>query len=1264
MTEPRARGQLFRKYVVVFLLLVGGVLLASSAVDLYFSYQETKAALVRIEREQAVAAAERIEQFVQDIERQLRWTTQAAFDDAVTAREQREIDYLRLLRNVPAVSEVRHLDASGKEQLRVSRLALDATGSQADHSQAREFQAARSGATYFSPVYFRNESEPYMTIAVPAGEFGVEVTAAEVNLKAIWDVVSRIRIGKAGYAYVVDALGRLVAHPDISLVLQKRDLSALPQIRSARATGKALAEASVGMVAPGLQGGQFLTAHARITTLGWLVFVEQPLGEAFAPLQASIVRSVILFGLGLVLSVLASVLLARRMVAPIRILQEGAARIGAGELGHRIQVRTGDELQTLGDEFNRTAAQLQESYAGLEQKVEERTRELADANAGLTEALEQQTATSEVLRVISKSPTDVQPVLDTVVRNAARLCEAGNASLYRVEGDLMRRVAGHGSIELTLHLGETRPIARDSVTGRAIRDRDIVHVPDLLAVARAEFPAIQANTEREGIRATLGVPLMREGVAIGALAIYRTEVRPFTLKQIELVKTFADQAAIAIENVRLFQELQARTAQLTRSVGELEALGEISQAVSSTLDLDTVLTTIVSHAVEICGAAGGAIYEYDEPAEVFHLRATEGLPEQYLEIARHAPARKGEGATGRLAITPEPIEIPDITLPGAYESRLKDALVRTGHRALLAVPLLREGHVMGSLVVFRKTAGVFGLDVVNLLQTFATQSALAIQNARLFREIEDKGRQLEIASKHKSQFLANMSHELRTPMNAIIGVTEMLLEDAQALGQEDQIEPHERILRASKHLLALINDILDLSKIEAGRMELHLESFAIAPLVEDVVTTIRPLAEKNRNQVVLECPADLGTMRADAMRVRQALLNLGSNAGKFTERGLVTVAAARRRDGARDWITFAVSDTGIGMTAEQMAKLFEEFTQADASTTRKYGGTGLGLAISRRFCRMMGGDITVDSTPGQGSTFTIRLPAEVQADEPAPDDGGARRTAVPAPDTTRPASPIRRSRTVLVIDDDPTVRELMERFLVREGFPVVTAANGVEGLRRAREVRPAAITLDVLMPDLDGWTVLAALKGNPELADIPVIFVTILDEKTKGYSLGATDYLVKPVDRERLAQVLERICSDRPSRRILLVEDDETTRTMTQRALQRDGWSVTQAENGRIALARVAEQRPDAILLDLMMPEMDGFEFLVELRRQMAWRDIPVVVLTAMDLTDEDRRRLNGEVERIIEKGAYGREELLNEVGRLLVAAIERREASGTSEAT
>jgi CheY-like chemotaxis protein len=418
------------------------------------------------------------------------------------------------------------------------------------------------------------------------------------------------------------------------------------------------------------------------------------------------------------------------------------------------------------------------------------------------------------------------------------------------------------------------------------------------------------------------------------------------------------------------------------------------------------------------------------------------------------------------------------------------------------------------------------------------------------------------------------------------------------------------------------------------------------------LATIRPLAEKNGNRIVLECPGDIGTVWADPTRVRQALLNLASNASKFTERGTITVTVDRRRDGDREWITMRVADTGIGMTAEQTARLFQDFTQADASTTRRYGGTGLGLAISRRFCRMMGGDITVESSAGQGSTFTIRLPA---------DTAGAgthevRRQSVPVTTAAdaRPASP--GARAVLVVDDDQTVRDVLQRYLVREGFSVVTAAGGVDALRWARELRPAAITLDVLMPDLDGWTVLAALKGDPALADIPVVLVTILDEKNRGYALGATEYLVKPIDRDRLIGVLRALRPPAPGR-LLLVDDDDATRASVRQALEGEGWVIAQAENGRIALERVAEARPDTIVLDLMMPEMDGFEFLAELRRRPAWRDIPVLVVTAMDLSDDDRRRLNGGVERIMQKGSRSRDELLREVHQALAACMERRRA-------
>jgi len=511
--------------------------------------------------------------------------------------------------------------------------------------------------------------------------------------------------------------------------------------------------------------------------------------------------------------------------------------------------------------------------------------------------------------------------------------------------------------------------------------------------------------------------------------------------------------------------------------------------------------------------------------------------------------------------------------------------------------------------------------------------------------IEEARSVAELATKTKSMFLANMSHELRTPLNAIIGVTEMLHEDAVELKREDDLEPLERVLRSAKHLLALINDILDLSKIEAGKIDLHIESFGIAPLIEDVVQTIRTMAAMNSNTVAVDCAADIGAMRADQTRIRQALLNLVSNANKFTEGGTVTISARRVTEAGREWVTLAVSDTGIGLTPEQMGKLFQDFVQADASTTRKYGGTGLGLVISRRFCQMMGGDIAVESEIGRGSTFTIRLPAEVEGAQPA-----VAVRDVPAP---RPRTAQAGAATILVVDDDLTVCEVMHRFLAREGFSVVTANGGREGLRLARALHPAAITLDVMMPDMDGWMVLTALKDDPALADIPVILISIMDEKNHGYALGAADYMIKPVNRERLTGMLHSIC-DVVGRQALLVDDDDMMRRGIRLALEQEGWQVAEAENGHVGLARLAEARPDVIVLDLMMPEMDGFEFLDEMHGRPEWRDIPVLVVTARDLTAEDRGRLTDGVKRVLQKNASELGELLLEIGRILPGSIVR----------
>jgi signal transduction histidine kinase/DNA-binding response OmpR family regulator len=500
----------------------------------------------------------------------------------------------------------------------------------------------------------------------------------------------------------------------------------------------------------------------------------------------------------------------------------------------------------------------------------------------------------------------------------------------------------------------------------------------------------------------------------------------------------------------------------------------------------------------------------------------------------------------------------------------------------------------------------------------------------------------EQANRTKSTFLANMSHELRTPLNAIIGYSEMLEEESQDRGLADLAPDLGKIHAAGKHLLALINDVLDLSKIEAGKMELFLEDFDVRALVQDVEATIRPMVEKNENLLEVRCPADVGQIHADLTRVRQILFNLVSNAAKFTQRGRVAVEVQPVRIQGQPWVEFAVADSGIGLTPEQQRRLFQSFSQADPSTSRKYGGTGLGLVISRRFAQMMGGDITVHSEFGRGSTFTVRLPR--MGGPPVPIPGHA---AVGA----EPSSP---GPLVLVVDDDKATRELITRGLEKEGFRVTVAPSGEEALRIARERKPDVISLDVVMPGMDGWTVLRTLKADPITAAIPVVMVSMLDDRDIGHALGAADYLTKPFDRQKLVTALRRYRRDGTQRPVLVVEDDAPTREVMKRALERDGWAVSEADNGRRGLQSVARQVPDLILLDLMMPEMDGFEFVAELRKSESGRRIPVVVVTAKELTEDDRRRLNGQVRRVLHKGSFSREELTAELRRALESGRRR----------
>ena len=588
----------------------------------------------------------------------------------------------------------------------------------------------------------------------------------------------------------------------------------------------------------------------------------------------------------------------------------------------------------------------------------------------LRESLQQQTATADVLKVISRSTFDLKSVLNTLVESAARLCEADMAALARPKGSIYGYEAtfGHSREHEEFLSAHPAGIDRGTAVGRTLVEGKIVHITDVLA--DPEYTYLEGQ-RLGGFRTLLGVPLLREGTPIGVLVVQRKTVRPFTDKQIELVTTFADQAVIAIENVRLFDEVQARTEELSESLRQQTATAEVLKTISRTaFDLQRVLATLLENAVRICGAKHGMIFRYD--GECCRAAAAYDVPPGSLELWERDPIRAGRGTTvGRALLERRPVQIPDVEADPEYD--FPEALKLQGLRTVLAVPLLREGMPLGTIVLYKTEVAPFTDKQIELLTTFADQAVIAIENVRLFDEIQDKNRQLQQASERKSQFLASMSHELRTPLNAIIGLTEMMVSNAARFGTEKALEPLRRVNAAGTHLLSLINEILDLSKIEAGKLELNPEPVNLARLIDEVIGTAGQLAEKNKNRLVVDAQDNLGALTADSMRLKQILLNLLSNACKFTKEGEVALRVRRVTDG-RDWVELAVADSGIGMTVEQQAKLFQDFTQADSLTSRRYGGTGLGLAISRKLARMMGGDVTVTSEPGKGSVFTVRLP--------------------------------------------------------------------------------------------------------------------------------------------------------------------------------------------------------------------------------------------------------------------------------------------------
>jgi signal transduction histidine kinase len=998
-TDVRKRNRLFAKYVALFVAVVGVALLSNGIFEVFFYYREHKASLIRIQREQAEAAAAKISQFVREIEGQLGWTAQLPW--SAGSLQDRRFDALRLLRQVPAITELSQVDAAGKERLRVSRLDMDVVDSGLDFSKDPKFVNAVINKIYYGPVYFRRESEPYMTLSLAGTRREAGVSIAEVNLKLIRDVVSQIKVGEHGRAYVVGAKGRLIAHPDISLVLRSTDMSGLAQVQAAMSGNPEAMDPLRG--SKNIAGEEVLTAYAPITPLGWTMFVELPVTEAYASLYQALQRLAIVLAGALLFAVLAGIFLARRMVVPIQALRAGAERIGSGDFTQRIDIKTGDELEGLANQFNDMGGRLQESYADLENKVERRTGELR-------ESLQQQTAVGDVLKVISRSAFDLQPVLDTLVQTAARLCDAEMAFILRREGERYVAGAAVGFSADYISFLKSHPIVADrrTITGRAALERRAVQILDV--AADPEYSMKEAVTLAKQHTA-LGVPLLRENEPIGVIVLARQRVEAFTEKQIELVTTFADQAVIAIENVRLFDEVQTRTTELSLSLEYQTATSEVLNVISrSPSDIQPVLDTIVETAGRLCDSYDTIIFLRE--GEV--LRVAAHLGPISLDFDR-LPIGPG-AVSGRAILERRSIHVHDVTTSLEFpEGQAMGS--RLGYRTILATPLLKENDAIGAIIVRRDEVRPFAEKQITLLQTFADQAVIAIGNVRLFEEVQETTRELSLSlddlrtaqdrlvqtEKLASlgQLTAGIAHEIKNPLNFVNNFSALsgelidelneVLKDAPIEGKtREEIDEltHmlkgnlEKVVQHGKRADSIVKNMLLHSREGAGE---HRPADINAIVEESLNLAYHGArAEKPGFNITLTRDFDpaAGMIDVYPQEITRVFLNLISNGFYATakrreagEEGYEpTLLASTKTIGNR--IEIRIRDNGTGIPAEVREKMFNPFF-----TTKPAGeGTGLGLSMSHDIVvKQHGGSIDVVSEPGSFTEFIITLPRNAAA---------------------------------------------------------------------------------------------------------------------------------------------------------------------------------------------------------------------------------------------------------------------------------------------